>query len=185
MYGVPFFIVIMSSNSSNASAIASLLVYRPRCIYTCTLAKYETSISTVLAIGDGIGVDQEQQFRAFVELALRCVEEKREDKPEMKGVADELSRIRSAPLGPLFSYLQSSPLLTPETSQVTTSQRLLLCLSTFLNDDSSVSPVSSTTTTMRSPNSCFGSLFPVWVGDGGKKQIPVGDRVGDGVGSNG
>ncbi|KAG5548298.1 hypothetical protein RHGRI_013858 [Rhododendron griersonianum] len=45
-------------------------------------------------IGDGIGVDQEQQFRAFVELALRCVEEKREDKPEMKGVADELSRIR-------------------------------------------------------------------------------------------
>ncbi|KAI8554674.1 hypothetical protein RHMOL_Rhmol05G0116600 [Rhododendron molle] len=45
-------------------------------------------------IGDGIGVDQEQQFRAFVELALRCVEEKREDKPEMKGVADELSRIQ-------------------------------------------------------------------------------------------
>ncbi|KAE9448417.1 hypothetical protein C3L33_19684, partial [Rhododendron williamsianum] len=53
-----------------------------------------TGKRTVDANRDGIGVDQEQQFRAFVELALRCVEEKREDKPEMKGVADELSRIR-------------------------------------------------------------------------------------------
>ncbi|KAH7867333.1 hypothetical protein Vadar_032062 [Vaccinium darrowii] len=44
-------------------------------------------------IGEGIGVEQEQQFRAFVQLALRCFEEKREDRPEMKGVAEELSRI--------------------------------------------------------------------------------------------
>lgn len=39
-------------------------------------------------IGNGIGVDQEQQFQTFVQLALRCDEGKRENKPEMKGVAE-------------------------------------------------------------------------------------------------
>ncbi|KAA8545723.1 hypothetical protein F0562_020826 [Nyssa sinensis] len=39
------------------------------------------------------GIEQEQQLQAFVTLALKCVELKGEDRPEMIDVAKELSRI--------------------------------------------------------------------------------------------
>ncbi|KAI7991204.1 Non-functional pseudokinase ZED1 [Camellia lanceoleosa] len=40
------------------------------------------------------GIEQEKQFGAFVAIALKCTEEKREDRPEMINVAEELKRIQ-------------------------------------------------------------------------------------------
>uniref|UniRef100_A0A5B6Z5S7 Protein kinase domain-containing protein n=1 Tax=Davidia involucrata TaxID=16924 RepID=A0A5B6Z5S7_DAVIN len=40
---------------------------------------------------EGGGIEQEKQFRDFLELALRCVQEKGEDRPEMIYVAKELT----------------------------------------------------------------------------------------------
>ncbi|KAA8545725.1 hypothetical protein F0562_020824 [Nyssa sinensis] len=52
-----------------------------------------TKILDPLILGGGGGIEQEQQLQAFLALALKCIQEKREDRPPMIAVAKELRQI--------------------------------------------------------------------------------------------
>uniref|UniRef100_A0A5B7C8R7 Protein kinase domain-containing protein n=1 Tax=Davidia involucrata TaxID=16924 RepID=A0A5B7C8R7_DAVIN len=57
-----------------------------------------TKILVPRILGEGGGIEQEQQLRASLALALRCLELKGENRPEMIDVAKELRRIEKSVL---------------------------------------------------------------------------------------